>query len=106
MTTIEHNGGLYLAEVTLQCYPGSLGRIWGDPDDCYPPYPPMAEVNDIKIVDIEDNGNESFVGKHVNWKIDIDELTDRVFEEQANADEAAWDEYCERKFDAIHEGDR
>jgi len=104
-TSIEYDGGSYLAEVTLKCCPGSPGRTYGDPDDCYPPEPPTAEVDDIKIIDIEDNGDESLIGQHVDWEIDADELADRAFEEQADADEAAYEAHWESKLDAMREGD-
>jgi hypothetical protein len=104
-TSIEHEGGTYLAEVTLECSPGSPGRINGDPDDCYPPEPDMVEVVDIKILEMEEDGNQRWIGQHVNWEIDACELTDRAFEEQVDADEAAHEAYWENKLDAMREGD-
>jgi hypothetical protein len=104
-TSIEHEGGVYLAEVTLECCPGSPGRINGDPDDCYPPEPDTTEPIDIKILEVEEDGDEKWVGQHVDWEIDAYELADRAFEEQADADEAAWEAHWESKLDAMREGD-
>lgn len=104
-TSIEHEGGVYLAEVTLECCPGSLGRTYGDPYDCYPSEPETAEAVDIKILEVEEDGDEKWVGQHVDWEIDDHSLTDRAFEEQADADEAAYEAHLESKLDAMREED-
>lgn len=97
--------GSYLVEVTLECYPGSPGRIHGDPDDCYPPEPDMAELLDILVLETED-GDKTLVGTHVDWDIDIDDdMIERAFAAQADADAAAYEAYCESKLDAMREGD-
>lgn len=103
-TSVERDGTMYWVEVTLDCVPGSPGRTYGDPDDCYPPEPDTAEPVDILVLEADD-GDESLVGQHVDWEIDLDELTGRAFEEQADADEAAYEAYCEAKLDAMREGD-
>lgn len=104
-TSLEHGGGTYLAEVMLECCPGSPGRTYGEPEDCYPPEPDTAEVLDIRILEVEEDGDEALVGQHVDWDVDIDELADLAFEAQADADEAAWEEHWESRLDAMREGD-
>lgn len=108
-TSIEYDGHMYWVEVTLDCTPGSPGRISGDPDNCYPPEPDMGEPTDIVVLEANEGGDNSLVGQHVDWKIDFDnlvELTGWVFEEQADANDAAYEAYCEAKLDAMREGDR
>ena len=104
-TSIEHDGGVYLAEVTLECYPGSPGKMFGPPEDCYPPELDNTEVTDIRILAVEEDGREEFVGEHVHWDINIDDLICEAFGEQNDEDSAAWEEHWEHKLDALREGD-
>lgn len=91
--------------MTLECTPGSPGRTYGDPDDCYPPEPDEAEPVDILILEACEEGDQKLVGKHVDWEIDVGDLIYCAFEAQADADAAAEDEYWESKLDAMREGD-
>jgi hypothetical protein len=104
-TSIEHDGGSYLVEVTLACQPGDPGRTYGEPDDCYPSEPDSGEVEDILVVEVEDRGDASLIGKHVDWDVDVVELVTCAFKEQADEDEAAYEAWCESRLDAMREGD-
>jgi hypothetical protein len=105
-TMVEHGGGMYLAEVTLRCHPGTPGRTYGEPEDCYPPEPDMAEPFDILVVEAQEGGDPGLEGRHVDWEIDVDcETVHCAFEAQADADQAAYEDYMEAKLDAMREGD-
>jgi hypothetical protein len=104
-TSVRRDEGSYLVEVMLRCHPGDPGRTYGEPYDCYPPEPAYGEVEDILVVDIEDDGDKNLVGQHVDWEIDIEELVACALEAQDSEDEASYEEYCERKMDAMREGD-
>lgn len=104
-TRIEHDGGSYIAEVTLRCQPGDPGRISGPPEDCYPPELDEAEAEDILILEVEEDGKEELVGQHVDWDIDTGDMIQEAFEAQADADAAAEEEYWENRLDAMREGD-
>lgn len=102
---IEHDGGSYYAEVTLRCLPGDPGRLSGPPEDCYPPEPDDAEVEDILVLEADEDGRAELVGQHVDWEIDTGDLIHEAFEAQADADAAAEEEYWEQRLDAMREGD-
>jgi len=106
ITSIKHNNGSYLAEITFECHHGTPAKTYGDPYDCYPEEPPTAEPVEVKIIDVEDGGDEKWIGQYVNWEVDVDDnMLYDVFEKASEEEEGRISEYWDRKYDAMREGD-
>ena len=106
VTSIKHNNGSYLAEVIFEYHKGTPAKTYGDPYNCYPEEPSSVEPLEVKIIDIEDGGDEKWVGQIVDWEIGVDnDMFDSIFEKASEDEEGRISEYWDRKFDAMHEGD-
>lgn len=74
-------------DVAVECrvYPGSPGKTWGPPENCYPPEPAEVEIETVTV-----DGGE-YDGRQVSWK--LVKMEDIEANAVMAAEEKAQDEY-------------
>lgn len=106
----ERNEELFSLEfdVVFHYQPGSPGKLYGPPENCYPPEPAEAEVTEVHLVNLisetEDREPtpeecEYWEERFMNEIADTDELFERMCDEGEEAEQAAEDAYWDARID-------
>lgn len=76
---IEINGVDFECEIEYSYIPGDPGKLYGPPEDCYPPEAPEIEIDVLKITNgkIYGEKNEK-IWHHVDFLLNVNEFYDTI----------------------------